>query len=86
MMALGPKIGRDLAHALVLGLSREAHTRQVPFRDVVSGDPRVARHLSRARLAAALDYRNSLGLAGHFVDKVLTAHARQRPRAKGGRG
>jgi hypothetical protein len=50
---------------------------------VVSADPEVTRHLGPARLAAALDYRNSLGLAGHFVDRVLAAHGKgQHRRAK----
>ncbi|HSB61453.1 MAG TPA: adenylosuccinate lyase [Vicinamibacteria bacterium] len=84
MMALASKIGRDRAHALVLALSREALRRKAPFRDVVAGDPEVRRHLAPKRLARALDYRNSLGLAAHFVDQVLLAHesSRRPPRRR----
>ncbi len=74
MMALAPKIGRDRAHALVLALSREALRRRASFREVVAIDAEVRRHLPPRRLAQALDYRGSLGLAGHFVDQVLLAH------------
>ncbi len=76
MMALAEGLGRDRAHALVLEISREAGARRLSFREAVSADPRVRGLLSPRRLAAALDYRNSLGLAGPFVDRVLAAHAR----------
>jgi adenylosuccinate lyase len=78
MMALAQRIGRDRAHALVLRISRQADARKVPFREAVAAHPEVRRLLSPRRLAAALDYRNSLGLAGHFVDEVLAAHTRKR--------
>jgi len=74
MMALAPKIGRDRAHALVLALSREALRQRAPFREVVAIDAEVRKHLPPRRLAQALDYRGSLGLAGYFVDQVLLAH------------
>ena len=80
MMALAPKIGRDRAHALVLALSREALRRRASFREVVAIDAEVRKHVPPRRLAQALDYRGSLGLAGHFVDQVLLAHeAARRP-------
>ena len=80
MMALAGRIGRDHAHALVLSLSREALRRKAPFRDVVSGDPEVRRHLTPRRLAQALDYGSSLGLSGELVDDVIRAHeAARRP-------
>lgn len=74
MMALAARMGRDRAHALVLKISRDARARQVPFRDAVAAHPEVRRLLAPRRLSAALDYRTSLGLAGHFVDEVLAAH------------
>jgi adenylosuccinate lyase len=78
MMALAPRIGRDRAHALVLQISRHAGARKIAFREAVAAHPEVRRLLSPRHLAAALDYRNSLGLAVHFVDEVLAAHARKR--------
>ncbi len=80
MMALASKVGRDRAHALVLRLSREAVARGVPFRDLAASSPEVLRHVDRARVAAALDYRRSLGLATLFVDRALAAHERSRRR------
>jgi 3-carboxy-cis,cis-muconate cycloisomerase len=80
MMALAQKIGRDRAHALVLQISRGARVKKVSFREAVAAHPEVRRLLSPRRLAAVLDYRNSLGLAGHFVDEVLAAHPRRRGR------
>jgi adenylosuccinate lyase len=80
MMALAPKIGRDRAHALVLRISRDVVARGGSFRDAVAAHPEVRRHLDRRKIAAALDYRSSLGLAGHFVDEVLAAHAAARRR------
>ena len=38
--------------------------------------PDVRRHLKPREIEAALDYRNSLGLAGYFVDQVLKACTR----------
>jgi adenylosuccinate lyase len=84
MMALAPKIGRDRAHALTLAISREALQRNVAFREAVAVHPEVRRRLSAREIAAALDYRNSLGLAGHFVDRVLAVYERRaKPTGKG---
>jgi adenylosuccinate lyase len=81
MMALAPRIGRDRAHALVLALSREALQRGVAFREAVAAHPEVRRHLTPRQIAAALDYKNSLGLAGYFVDRVLTLYERTKGKA-----
>jgi adenylosuccinate lyase len=77
MMALAAKMGRDRAHALVLAISREALSTGRPFREAVAAHPEVRRHLTPRQVAAALDYRNSLGLAGYFVDRVLMAYERE---------
>jgi adenylosuccinate lyase len=82
MMALAPKMGRDQAHALVLRISREALQRQVPFRDAVAVHPEVRRHLTPRRIAAALEYGNSLGLAGYFVDRVLAGFEKKKTGAR----
>jgi 3-carboxy-cis,cis-muconate cycloisomerase len=80
MMALARKIGRDKAHELVLRIARESHRDKVPFRTAVSNSADVTRHLDKRSLAAALDYRGSLGLCGHFVDEVLKLHQSERKR------
>jgi adenylosuccinate lyase len=84
MMALAERIGRDRAHALVLQISRDALRRKLSFRQAVRRHPEVRQHLTPRRLEAALDYRRSLGLAGHFVDEVLRRHDAER-RARGRR-
>jgi adenylosuccinate lyase len=66
----------------VLRISRDALARSIPFREAVSADPEVRRRLSPRRLAAALDYRNYLGLAGHFVDEVVAAHNAEKRRRR----
>jgi adenylosuccinate lyase len=85
MMALARKMGRDRAHALVLTLSREALRRKATFREVVSGDPEVRKHLTPRRLARALDYPSSLGLSAELVDDVVRAHEAIRRPGRGGR-
>jgi adenylosuccinate lyase len=78
MMALAEAVGRDRAHAHVLRLSREALAADVPFREAAANDAELRRQVKPRRLRAALDYRGSLGLAAHFVDRVLAAHRRRR--------
>jgi len=73
MMALAPKLGRGEAHERVRRLHRECLKRGVAFQEAVRRDPEVRALLSRRRIEAALDYRNSLGLSGPFVDLVLAA-------------
>jgi 3-carboxy-cis,cis-muconate cycloisomerase len=82
MMALAPKLGRDRAHALVLRLHRESLKSGVPFREAVRRHPEVRARLTPRRLEAALDYRNSLGLAGPLVDRVLADWRRSKPFAR----
>lgn len=77
MMALAERLGRDRAHAHVLRLARAAQACGASFRQAVAEDAEVRRHLSASRLAAALDYRRSLGLAGPFTDRVVRAWARR---------
>ena len=78
MMALAARIGRDRAHALVLAISRDCLHAGVAFRDAVAAHPEVKQHLTSRQIAAALDYKNSLGLAGYFVDRVLMAYERKK--------
>lgn len=85
MMALAPKLGRDTAHSLILRLSRLALRSGRPFREVVADSPEVRGQLSRRRLERVLDYRNALGLAGHFVDEVVEAHRAEKKARRHGR-
>jgi len=85
MMALAPRLGRDGAHSLVLRLSRLAMRSGRPFREVVAESPEVRSQLGPRRLERALDYGNSLGLGGHFVDQVVEAHRAEKRRRRHGR-
>lgn len=85
MMALAPKLGRDTAHSLVLRLSRLALRSGRPFREVVAESPEIRGQLSQRRLEKVLDYRNALGLAGHFVDEVVEAHGAEKKTRRHGR-
>ena len=82
MMALAPRMGRDRAHALVLEIAREARRDEAPFAGVVRAHPDVRRHLKPREIEAALQYRNSLGLASFFVDEVLNLHQKELGRAR----
>jgi adenylosuccinate lyase len=86
MMALARKIGRDRAHALVLAISREALQRGVAFREAAAIHSDVRRHLAPREIAAALDYKNSLGLTGYFVDRVLALYERTKGKPKARKG
>lgn len=80
MMALARRIGRDRAHALLLQISRDALHGKIPFRDAVRANQELRRYLRPRELEAALQYRNSLGLASYFVDQVLKLHEAERRR------
>ena len=71
MMALAKKMGRDAAHAHVLGLSRLSRTKDRSLCDVARADSKVKELVSRRNLDKALDYRSGIGLSTYFVDTVL---------------
>jgi adenylosuccinate lyase len=77
MMALAKKMGRDAAHAHVLGLSRVSRTEDKPFCAVARADSKVKALVSRRDLDRALDYRSGIGLSTYFVDTVLKQAPRQ---------
>jgi 3-carboxy-cis,cis-muconate cycloisomerase len=71
MMGLGPKLGRQRAHDLVYDICRKVAATGRPLADLLAEDPEIARHATRAELAALCDPANYLGLAGEMVDRVL---------------
>ena len=71
MMALATKMGRDAAHAHVLGLSRLSRAEDRSFCDVARSDAKVKAFVSPRALDQALDYRSGIGLSTYFVDTVL---------------
>jgi 3-carboxy-cis,cis-muconate cycloisomerase len=72
-MALGSKIGRDVAHDLIERASRRALAEGQHLRDVLTADPAVTQHLSKAEIGRLLDPKNYLGQAGALVERVLAA-------------
>ena len=82
MMALAKKMGRDAAHAHVLGLSRQSRSEDRPFREVAREDETVKKLVSSRDLEQALDYRSGIGLSAYFVDTVLKANHKARRTAE----
>jgi 3-carboxy-cis,cis-muconate cycloisomerase len=71
MMALAPHLGRELAHALVSGISRQSLAEKKPFLELLAENPEVSKHFDSAALANLLDPANYLGLSREMVDRVL---------------
>lgn len=72
-MALGSKIGRSAAHALIEKASRKAIAANKSLRDVLVADEEVTRHLLSAEIDRLLDPQHYLGQAGAMVERVLAA-------------
>ena len=72
-MALGDKLGKPRAHALIEELSARAVSENRPLRDVLAADARVTAQLSAADLERLLDPRNYLGQARALVARALAA-------------
>lgn len=72
MFALGEHLGRQDAHDIVYTCAMQAYENETPFIDVLLEDNQVNMHLNRDQLTTLLDPTQYTGLAGKFVDKVLT--------------
>ncbi len=75
MMALAPMVGRQQAHHLVASACDRAIAQGASLLDVLIADVEICRHLSVERLRALLEPESYTGLAGAFVDRVLTPDA-----------
>jgi 3-carboxy-cis,cis-muconate cycloisomerase len=73
MFALGKHVGKQTAHDVVYECAMKAVDGDVPFREVLLGDPIVAQHLQPHELDVLLDPARYTGLAGVMVDLVLNA-------------
>ncbi len=76
MLALGAVIGKQTAHDVVHDIAMRAFESGTPFRAALLADPRIARHFDDDAIDTLLDPGGYTGLAGQFVDNVLTATAR----------
>ncbi len=72
MMHLGDRIGRQEAHEVIYRICMEAFETDTPLRDLLVKDKLVRENLDEMQLDKLLDPRSYTGLAGHFVDKVLS--------------
>jgi len=78
MMGLGPYLGRQRAHDLVYDICRDVAVSGTPLIDLLTRNPEISRHLSRAELERMVDPANYLGLAGEMVDRVLALERKAR--------
>ena len=73
MMALGHKLGRQMAHELVYEICMDAFTRDEPLREALLKNPEISSRISESELDAMLDPSSYLGMAETFVDRVLAS-------------
>lgn len=71
MMALAPHLGRQTSHDVVYEACRHSETDDTTLLEVLVNHELVSPHLSRNQLEQALAPENYLGLAQHYVGKVL---------------
>ncbi|MCE8043980.1 3-carboxy-cis,cis-muconate cycloisomerase [Halomonas daqingensis] len=71
MMALAPHLGRQVSHDVVYEACRRSESEGATLLEVLSDNELVSHRLSRTQLEQALAPENYLGLAQHFVGKVL---------------
>jgi adenylosuccinate lyase len=79
MLRLGEALGRNAAHDVVYGAAMAAFEGKGSFRDLLLAEPQVAASLSAAELDGLLNPTGYTGLAGLFVDRVLTEARRLGP-------
>ena len=72
-MALGDKLGKTQAHALIEEASARALAERKPLRETLAADGRVTAHLSAAELERLLDPRNYLGQTQALIARALAA-------------
>jgi adenylosuccinate lyase len=76
MRALGERVGKHTAQALVYRATMAGIERGVDLRAALAADPEVAAGLDEAELDRLLEPAEALGAAGAFVDRVLAAPRR----------
>jgi 3-carboxy-cis,cis-muconate cycloisomerase len=73
-MALAAHTGRDVAHALVADVAKDATRTGTDLGAALKADARVTHWLDARAIDALMDPAQYLGLAGTFVDRVLAAY------------
>lgn len=77
MLRLGETLGRQTAHDVVYEAAMAAYEKDLSFRELLLGDPRVAGRLGPEQLDRLLEPDRYLGQAREFVDEVV-ARAKRR--------
>jgi 3-carboxy-cis,cis-muconate cycloisomerase len=75
MMALGPALGRLVAHDRVEAACRKALADGNTLVDALAADKEIARHLPRAELERLTEPAHYLGAAQSFIDRALEEYA-----------
>jgi 3-carboxy-cis,cis-muconate cycloisomerase len=73
-MALGAKIGRQVAHALLERASRRALAEGLHLKEALAAEPEVMSQLTPADLDRLLDPLGYTGVAAQLIDRVLASH------------
>ena len=71
MMALGPKLGREIAHDKIAEICVAVAKGKGRLIDLLAADPEISKIFDRAALEKLLDPRNYVGLSAAMVDRVL---------------
>lgn len=80
MLRLGESLGRQTAHDVVYEAAMAAYEKELPFRDRLLSDPRVAGRLAPEELDQLLEPARYLGQAREFVDEVVARAQGAMPR------
>lgn len=75
--ALGEKITRSQARALMDAAIKQASHEKRHLRDIVKADQQIAAKLSADQLDKLFDPRNYTGMSSEFIDRVLENHKSQ---------
>jgi len=70
-MALAKEIGKAEAHQLVEAASGRAIKQKRHFREILSDDSQISKHISKGALAELFDPHNYLGEAEAYVDRIV---------------
>ncbi len=75
MFALAAKVGHHAAHRIIYEIAMKAHEENLPFKDALLEDERVAKYLSPEKIDELLDPEKYTGLSKEIVDKITLADA-----------
>ena len=73
MLALGRFVGRQHAHDIIYEAAMEWFEQRLPFGEILKRNPAVMEHLSPETIDALLDPTQYTGLAGVYVDRILSS-------------